>query len=110
MGQERRRVSHNEMKVCVCSMLLLICRSESGSHTLALSTEMTRTPARRSNSVGVVLYSELRTIWIVNEMAETNGRFFTKTNGEPKSVFYSSPTEYNRYLNNLKSLLKNAAE
>ena len=29
----------------------------------ALSTEMTRTPARRSNSVGVVLYSELRTIW-----------------------------------------------
>lgn len=48
--------------------------------------------------------------WIVNEMAETNGRFFTKTNGEPKSVFYSSPTEYNRYLNNLKSLLKNAAE
>lgn len=43
-------------------------------------------------------------------MAETNGRFFTKTNGEPKSVFYSSPTEYNRYLNNLKSLLKNAAE
>lgn len=48
--------------------------------------------------------------WIVNEMAETNGRFFTKTNGERKSVFYSSPTEYNRYLNNLKSLLKNAAE
>ena len=48
--------------------------------------------------------------WIVNEMDETNGRFFTKTNGEPKSVFYSSPTEYNRYLNNLKSLLKNAAE
>lgn len=48
--------------------------------------------------------------WIVNEMAETNGRFFTKTNGEQKSVFYSSPTEYNRYLNNLKSLLKNAAE
>ena len=48
--------------------------------------------------------------WIVNEMAETNGRFFTKMNGEPKSVFYSSPTEYNRYLNNLKSLLKNAAE
>lgn len=48
--------------------------------------------------------------WIVNEMAETNDRFFTKTNGEPKSVFYSSPTEYNRYLNNLKSLLKNAAE
>lgn len=48
--------------------------------------------------------------WIVNEMAETNDRFFTKTNGERKSVFYSSPTEYNRYLNNLKSLLKNAAE
>ena len=48
--------------------------------------------------------------WIVNEMAETNGRFFTKTNGERKSVFYSSPMEYNRYLNNLKSLLKNAAE
>lgn len=48
--------------------------------------------------------------WIVNEMAETNARFFTKTNGERKSVFYSSPTEYNRYLNNLKSLLKNAAE
>lgn len=48
--------------------------------------------------------------WIVNEMAETNGRFFTKTNGERKSLFYSSPTEYNRYLNNLKSLLKNAAE
>lgn len=48
--------------------------------------------------------------WIVNEMAETNDRFFTKTNGEPKNVFYSSPTEYNRYLNNLKSLLKNAAE
>ena len=48
--------------------------------------------------------------WIVNEMAETNGRFFTKTNGERKSVFYSSPTEYNRYLNNLKSLLKNVAE
>lgn len=48
--------------------------------------------------------------WIVSEMAETNGRFFTKTNGERKSVFYSSPTEYNRYLNNLKSLLKNAAE
>ena len=48
--------------------------------------------------------------WIVNKMAETNGRFFTKTNGERKSVFYSSPTEYNRYLNNLKSLLKNAAE
>ena len=48
--------------------------------------------------------------WIVNEMAETNGRFFTETNGERKSVFYSSPTEYNRYLNNLKSLLKNAAE
>lgn len=48
--------------------------------------------------------------WIVNEMAETNGRFFTKTNGERKSVFYSSPTEYNRYLNNLKSLLKNASE
>lgn len=48
--------------------------------------------------------------WIVNEMAETNGRFFTKTNGERKSVFYSSPTEYNRYLNNLKSMLKNAAE
>lgn len=48
--------------------------------------------------------------WIVNEMAETNGRFFTKTNGERKSVFFSSPTEYNRYLNNLKSLLKNAAE
>ena len=48
--------------------------------------------------------------WIVNEMAETNGRFFTKTNGERKSVFYSSPTEYNLYLNNLKSLLKNAAE
>ena len=48
--------------------------------------------------------------WIVNEMAETNGRFFTKTNGERKSVFYSSPTEYNRYLNNLKSLLKNAGE
>lgn len=48
--------------------------------------------------------------WIVNEMAETNGRFFTKTNGERKSVFYSSPTEYNCYLNNLKSLLKNAAE
>ena len=48
--------------------------------------------------------------WIVNEMAETNGRFFTKTNGERKSVFYSCPTEYNRYLNNLKSLLKNAAE
>lgn len=48
--------------------------------------------------------------WIVNEMAETNGRFFTKTNGERKSVFYASPTEYNRYLNNLKSLLKNAAE
>lgn len=48
--------------------------------------------------------------WIVNEMAETNGRFFTKTNGGRKSVFYSSPTEYNRYLNNLKSLLKNAAE
>lgn len=48
--------------------------------------------------------------WIVNEMAETNGRFFTKTNGERKSVFYSSPTEYNRYLKCLKSLLKNAAE
>lgn len=48
--------------------------------------------------------------WIVNKMAETNGRFFTKTNGERKSVFYSSPTEYNLYLNNLKSLLKNAAE
>lgn len=48
--------------------------------------------------------------WIVNEMAETNGRFFTKTNGERKSVFYSSPTEYNRYLKSLKSLLKNAAE
>lgn len=48
--------------------------------------------------------------WIVNEMAETNGRFFTKTNGEQKSVFYSSPTEYNRYLKSLKSLLKNAAE
>ena len=48
--------------------------------------------------------------WIVNEMAETNGRFFTKTNGERKSVFYSSPMEYNRYLNNLKALLKNAAE
>lgn len=46
--------------------------------------------------------------WIVNEMAETNGRFFTKTNGERKSVFYSSPTEYNRYLKSLKSLLKNA--
>ena len=63
MGQERRRVSHNEMKVCVCSMPLLICRSESGSHILVPSTEMTRTPARRSNSVGGVLYSELRTIW-----------------------------------------------
>lgn len=48
--------------------------------------------------------------WIVNEMAETKGRFFTKTNGERKSVFYSSPTEYNRYLKSLKSLLKNAAE
>ena len=48
--------------------------------------------------------------WIVNKMAETNGRFFTKTNGERKSVFYSSPTEYNLYLNNLKSLLKNAAK
>lgn len=48
--------------------------------------------------------------WIVNEMAETNGRFFTKTNGERKSVFYSSPTEYNRYLKSLKSLLKNATE
>ena len=48
--------------------------------------------------------------WIVNEMAETNGRFFTKTNGERKSVYYSSPMEYNRYLNNLKALLKNAAE
>lgn len=48
--------------------------------------------------------------WIVNEMAETNGRFFSKTNGEQKSVFYSSPTEYNRYLKSLKSLLKNAAE
>lgn len=48
--------------------------------------------------------------WVVNEMAETNGRFFTKTNGERKSVFYSSPTEYNRYLSNLKSLLKNATE
>ena len=48
--------------------------------------------------------------WIVNKMAEANGRFFTKTNGERKSVFYSSPTEYNLYLNNLKSLLKNAAK
>ena len=48
--------------------------------------------------------------WVVNEMAETNGRFFTKTNGERKSVFYSSPTEYNRYLSNLKSMLKNATE
>jgi len=56
------------------------------------------------------IFSAFTGRWIVNEMAETNGRFFTKTNGERKSVFYSSPTEYNRYLNNLKSLLKNAAE
>lgn len=48
--------------------------------------------------------------WVVNEMADTNGRFFTQTNGERKSVFYSSPTEYNRYLKSLKSLLKNATE
>lgn len=48
--------------------------------------------------------------WVVNEMADTNDRFFTQTNGERKSVFYSSPTEYNRYLKSLKSLLKNATE
>lgn len=50
--------------------------------------------------------------WVVNEMADTNDRFFTQTNGEQKrkSVFYSSPTEYNRYLKSLKSLLKNATE
>lgn len=48
--------------------------------------------------------------WVVNEVADTNDRFFTQTNGERKSVFYSSPTEYNRYLKSLKSLLKNATE
>lgn len=48
--------------------------------------------------------------WVVNEMADTNDRFFTQTNGERKSVFYSSPTEYNCYLKSLKSLLKNATE
>ena len=107
-------------------MPLLICRSESGSHIGAQHGDDENTRAqeqqcwrsivfRIADNLGREMVRDAGTTaftgrWIVNEMAETNGRFFTKTNGERKSVFYSSPTEYNRYLNNLKSLLKNAAE
>ena len=46
--------------------------------------------------------------WVVNNTADITNCLYTC--GEQRKVFYSSPTEYNRYLKTLKSRLKCAAE